>query len=189
MPAMTKEESLLLQCLATTSLLGELSNADFFQSEYFEELAFANEDCKNILKLSGIGNPATMQMMLYALLVVPSELIFKKKVYETMDNICENVNQFIKLLVVNETTTYAYTRAVDVTAINYMHHLRNSVAHSQLLFETENRINYVTFTDRNPNNDSVFCSFKMETQKVGLILMELQKVIMEYYNKEHSETA
>lgn len=188
MPTITKEESLLLQCLATTSLLGELSNADFFQSEYFEGLTFANAECKNILKLSGIGNPATMQMMLYALLVVPSELIFKKKVYETMDDICENVNQFIKSLVVNETTTYTYTRAANVTPINYMHHLRNSVAHSKLLFETENRTNYVTFTDGNPNNNSVFCSFKMETQKVGWILMELQKVIMEYYNKTHNAT-
>ena len=175
-----------MQCLATTALLAELDNAKFFQSQYFEKLTFGQEACKDILKLSGIGNPATMQMMLYALLVVPSELIFKKKINEPLDEFYENVNNFIKILVVSENSTYDYKRDEKVTAINYVHHLRNSIAHSKVLFETENGKNYVTFIDQRPSNDKVFCSFKMETQKVGLILMELQKAIMEYYNKKHS---
>ena len=33
MSTISQEESLLLQCLATTSLLGELSNANFLESD------------------------------------------------------------------------------------------------------------------------------------------------------------
>ena len=36
MPNVSAEESLLLQCLATTSLLGELSNAKFLESDYYK---------------------------------------------------------------------------------------------------------------------------------------------------------
>lgn len=71
MSNISAEESLLLQCLATTSLLGELSNAKFLESDYYKRLAFANEEFKKILTISGLGNPATMQMMLYALLTIP----------------------------------------------------------------------------------------------------------------------
>ena len=44
MPNVSAEESLLLQCLATTSLLGELSNAKFLESDYYKRLAFTSLD-------------------------------------------------------------------------------------------------------------------------------------------------
>ena len=46
MPNVSAEESLLLQCLATTSLLGELSNAKFLESDYYKRLAFGNGEIK-----------------------------------------------------------------------------------------------------------------------------------------------
>ena len=74
-PIINQEMSLLLQCLASTSLLAELSNSNFMKSEYFNLLKFDNEGIKNILIESGIGNPAAMQMMLYALLIIPKETL------------------------------------------------------------------------------------------------------------------
>ena len=49
MPKITPEESILLQSLATTSFLVELSNNEFLNSTYFEELQFENSGCKQIL--------------------------------------------------------------------------------------------------------------------------------------------
>ena len=48
MSTISQEESLLLQCLATTSLLGELSNANFLESDYYKQLSFSNKnrECK-----------------------------------------------------------------------------------------------------------------------------------------------
>ena len=36
MPNITAEESLLLQCLSTTALLGELANDNFLESDYLK---------------------------------------------------------------------------------------------------------------------------------------------------------
>ena len=63
MSTISQEESLLLQCLATTSLLGELSNANFLESDYYKQLSFSNKNIKNILTQFGLRNPATMQML------------------------------------------------------------------------------------------------------------------------------
>ena len=65
MSTISQEESLLLQCLATTSLLGELSNANFLESDYYKQLSFSNKNIKNILTQFGLRNPATMQMRRY----------------------------------------------------------------------------------------------------------------------------
>jgi len=70
----TENESIFLQALSTTSLLAELHNNKFLGSEYYKKLSFSNNSLKEILELSGIGNPATMQMFLYILLVVPKEI-------------------------------------------------------------------------------------------------------------------
>ena len=60
----TGNQSLIVQAMASVSLLAELSNADFLNSEYFEKMHFDNESYKCILKQSGIGNPAVMHFAL-----------------------------------------------------------------------------------------------------------------------------
>lgn len=74
---LTPEESIFCQALATVNLLGLLHAKDFLHSEYYSSLTFpSNSDIlKEILDKSGIGNPATLQMFLYILLVVPKELM------------------------------------------------------------------------------------------------------------------
>ncbi|MDO4280972.1 MAG: hypothetical protein Q4C56_05020 [Peptococcaceae bacterium] len=179
----TAEESLLLQCLSTTALLGELSNNNFFNSEYFKQLPFSNEDFKKILVDSGLGNPATMLMMLYALLIVPKERLsgpdydmfedyVKSKIYPTIIDLAE------------KETYSTYAGEESLSKINYFRHLRNAVAHAKCYYFSENQKRYVIFSDS--NNNTKECSIKLECCNVGLILMELQKCIMEYYNTKHN---
>lgn len=181
MHSITAEESLLLQCLSTTALLGELSNANFLNSDYFEKLPFENESFKTIIKMSGLGNPATMQMMLYALLIVPKELLSRIS-YNKLETYVARINPQVCLLV-EECTYSTYDNEDSKEKINYFRHIRNAVAHSKCNYNNENQKNYVEFTD---NNTSKQCSIKIECYKVGLILMELQKLIMEYYNDNHT---
>lgn len=95
MSTISQEESLLLQCLATTSLLGELSNANFLESDYYKQLSFSNKNIKNILTQFGLRNPATMQMMLYALLTVPRETL-SRTAYSVLETYVERINPLSK---------------------------------------------------------------------------------------------
>ncbi len=179
MSNITSEESLLLQCLSTTALLAELDNNKFIDSDYFKRLTFANDNCKIILKQSGLGNPATMQMMLYALLIVPREIL-SRTTYSSLKTYVEKRSLFICSLIEEACSTYDNEDSIE--KINYFRHIRNAVAHSKCNYLSENQKNYVVFTD---DMSSKRCSIKMECYKVGIVLMELQKLIMEYYNEKH----
>ncbi len=72
----------------------------------------------------------------------------------------------------------------EIIKIDYFRHIRNAVAHAKCNYFSENGKNFVVFSDNNGNGSKV-CSIKMECYKVGIILMELQKLIMEYYNQNH----
>lgn len=191
MATITPQESLLLQSLATTSLLAELSNANFFESDYFNLLQFESDDCKQILKQSGIGNPATMQMMLYTLLVIPKE-IFDNTMVEKFK---KEINPIVFTLIEKETYS-TYKGEDDNKDIDYFSHIRNAVSHSQCNYTSVGEINYVTFYDKYEKWDKyhtrklvdVECSIKIKCVEVGKILMKLQILIIEYYNNNHSST-
>lgn len=64
---LTEQESIFCQALAMTSLLVELSNKDFLNSDYYSEnITFAgnNDILQEILKASGVGNPAVIYLLL-----------------------------------------------------------------------------------------------------------------------------
>ena len=95
--SITQEQSIFLQSLATTSLLAELSNSNFLESDCFNKLNFQNHFFKEILTQSGIGNPACMQIMLYSLLVIPKETLEKKKLYPNLDEDFLDINKKLKI--------------------------------------------------------------------------------------------
>ena len=64
---MEQYDSYFLQALATTALISALANNQYLKDDHFQILKFDNDSFKNIIKLSEIGNPATLQMFLYAL--------------------------------------------------------------------------------------------------------------------------
>ena len=184
---LTEQESIFCQALAMTSLLGELSNKDFLNSDYYNEnITFIgnNDNLKKILKASGLGNPATMQMFLYILLVMPKETL--SRLDTTTINSWENaLKTTIQSFNVNVTTTYPGESTSDYSTENYYWHNRNTVSHAKCVYETEKGRTYVTFKDKAPKY-SYHCEIKMLTSDVGSILEVLLKQIMIYLNGQWS---
>lgn len=181
---LTEQESIFCQALAMTSLLGELSNRDFLNSDYYNEnIHFAGngDNFRKILKASGMGNPATMQMFLYILLVMPKETLsgLDHVTIESWENALKTIIQSFNPSV---TTTYPGESSGDLSTVNYYRHIRNAVSHSRCVYETEEGRQYVTFKDEDPKR-SYHCEIKMLTSDVGSMLEVLQKQIMIYLNR------
>jgi hypothetical protein len=162
--------------------MAELSVARFETSDYVNNLPMLDKQFKDILLASGIGNPATMQMFLYALLVVPQGVL-SDPTYEKLETYLIQLNPYIAQLIESDTSS-TYKSETDFSKINYIRHIRNAVAHASCKYELVLGRTYVTFIDRNTSKDE-HCSIKMETLKVGWILARLQTLIMEYLISRH----
>lgn len=170
-------DSFILQSLATTSLLAELSNNDYFNSEHFKNLKFKNESLKEILEISSIGNPACLQMVLYALLVIPKELEEKGQVNLRLINL----NSEIDGLKISLVSTYK-----KEPNFNYIRHIRNALSHGNCFFSTINGDKIVTFKDCNVRNKKEYCEIKISTFNVETILMSLQKILLSYFKDKYN---
>ena len=71
----TQEDNLLLQTHITTSFLFELINQNFTNSDYYKNMYFDDIFVKDNLLKVGIDNQGTLLMILYAMLVVPKQLL------------------------------------------------------------------------------------------------------------------
>jgi len=185
---LTPNESIFCQALAMTSLLGELNNSNFLESEYYQNLKFSgnSENFKKILNVSGLGNPATMQMFLYILLVMPKEIL--KDFDRNFSTQCEvEINQLFLNMVVNVNTTYNNESSNNLATINYYKHTRNAVSHAKCYYEVINNVCYVTFKDENPKDVSQHCQFTIKTADMGSILEKLQIQIMTFLNSQWSK--
>lgn len=172
----TEYESTIAQALAMTGLLSEMSNRNFLKSDFYQRITFAsnNEGFKHILEKSGLGNPATLQMFLYALLVMPKELLSNEDPIaltriETDFNITAEKLNNIKL----EST---YTEKT----FNYYRHIRNAVSHSHCVYTVEDEITKITFHDKNPKNSKEYCSITMTTEQVGCLLGYLRTLMIKW---------
>lgn len=184
---LTEQKSIFCQALAMTSLLGELSNKDFLNSDYYNEniiLTGNNDNFKKNLRASGLGNPATMQMFLYILLVMPKETL--SGLDDTTISSWENaLKTTIQSFNINVTTTYPGESSSDLSTVNYYRHIRNAVSHAKCVYETEKGRTYVTFKDKDFKH-SYHCEIKMLTSDVGSILEVLRNQMMIYLNRQWS---
>lgn len=153
----TKEENLILQSYVTTSLLAELGNNKFFVSKYFEQMNFGQPAIKEILSKQGIDNQGCAIMSLYAMLVVPYELIRTK-----FQSDFAVMNQFLFKSVKNSTTTYHDC----VSKSDFMYHLRNAVAHCRVEFKDRD---CMVFSDQNSSGNKKF--------KADLPLVQLSEFV------------
>lgn len=176
---MEQYDSYFLQALATTALITALDNPDL-KDDLFQILKFNNDSFKNIIKLSGIGNPATLQMFLYALLVAPYEMNKEHKLNMEF----EKLNQFINKYIIDSQSNYSY----DKNEINYIRHIRNSISHSKCNFFTENKNDFITFLDQdNSHGNSYKCDFTIRTADVGKLLEKIQLIILNYFQNKYPE--
>lgn len=185
---LTENESIFCQALAMTSLIGELNNQNFLDSDFYKKLQFTgnNDNFKEILSKSGIGNPATMQMFLYILLVLPRE-IFKDFDNKYLNKFETRINDLC-IDLVEDNTSSTYFNENNVSSINYYRHIRNAVSHGKCFYEKINKMCYVTFKDEKSKNSSEKCKIIFKTSNVGYVLEELQRQIMEYLNDRNLQS-
>lgn len=184
---LTEQECMFCQTLAMTSLITELSGSDFLSSDYYNKnITFGKNDdiFRKILNTSRVGNPATMQMFLYLLLVMPKETLsgIDDKTINLWEN---NLKTTIQSFSISVTTTYPGESNSDLSTVNYYRHIRNAVSHAKCVYETEEGRTYVTFKDENPKK-SYHCEIKILTSDVGSMLEVLEKQIMTYLNRQWS---
>lgn len=184
---LTEQESIFCQALAMTSLLVELSDRDFLNSDYYNQnIIFAenNDNFQKILKASGLGNPATMQIFFYILLVMPKETLsgLDDRTLNSWENALKTIVSSFSLSV---TTTYPGESSSNLSTVNYYRHIRNAVSHANCVYETEKGRTYITFKDEDTRK-LYHCEIKMLTSDAGRILEVLQKQIMIYLNRQMS---
>lgn len=184
---LTEQESIFCQALAMTSLLVELSDRDFLNSDYYNQnIIFAenNDNFQKILMASGLGNPATMQIFLYILLVMPKETLsgLDDRTLNSWENALKTIVSSFSLSV---TTTYPGESSSNLSTVNYYRHIRNAVSHANCVYETEKGRTYITFKDEDTRK-LYHCEIKMLTSDAGRILEVLQKQIMIYLNRQMS---
>lgn len=169
----TQEDNLIIQSYMTVSFLLELKKLDFLNSDYYKKAKFQDEYVKAKLPEIKIDNQGSMLMVLYAMLVIPSELI--KVGFSDEFN---NVNKVIHTIR-NKTRTYS-NYEYDSVNINYIKHIRNSVAHAKVKFVPNVE---VIFSDNRYNYDTKkkeSCKITIPLSEFGIFMTALQKLFFQY---------
>ena len=164
--SLTQEDNLLIQSYFTTAFLTELKNSDFLNSDCYKNLQFQDEFVKENLPNVGIDNQGSLLIFLYTLLVIPKQLLENRFPDEFKE-----LN--VKLDTIKESANSTYRK--DSNGIDYIRHIRNSVAHARVSFDSNIS---VTFTDE--NNIGEICTIVILLPKFGQFLAALQKVFMTY---------
>jgi hypothetical protein len=172
----TPEEDLLIQSYFTIAFLSELQNNNFLNSEAYKEMPFQDSFIKEHLPSIGIGNRGALVQSLYSMLVLPKELISDKfpAEFSALNDILESLHSQI-------TTTYTS----DNPKVDFVRHIRNSVAHGKVSFEND----LVVFNDQNKRTGET-CEIKITLTNFGQFMSELQKIFFAFVesikNKKNS---
>lgn len=173
-------QSLFSQTLATISLIKKLSDSNFLESDYYKNMIFQdnNDQFKYILKESGLGNPSCLQMFLYALLVVPKEILEKNnKLY--YKNCKDNFNILCSNLIDSSSNT-TYKKEKNIYQMDYYTHIRNAVSHASCYYEKINKSNYIKFVDFKFRDKNQCCEIIIQTSCIGELINLLYDQLLEY---------
>lgn len=164
---LSQEQNLLFQSYFTVSLLVELKNNNLLASGYFEGMSFGAPWIKDELRKIGVDNQGCAMMSLYAMLVLPREIIQK-----TYSDEYEKIDAFLNAHTQNTASTYKS----DLPSANYLRHIRNAVAHARVEFRPTDA---VIFNDENPRTNEAF-STELPLKYLGKLLHRLQMVHIAY---------
>ena len=166
---MNQEQNLVVQTYISCCLALELKKNAFLTSDYFEKLPFGAPWVKEALRTVGVDNQGSLLMALYAMLVVPKELVGN-----TYASDYSSINDWIASKALNTNTTYTK----DIGGVDYIRHLRNYVAHASVEFEPQS---VVRFRDRNLRAGKIEeFSTELPLRNAGDLLNKLQKVHIKY---------
>ena len=165
--SITPKQNLVIQSYLTVSLLAELKNNNLIDSYYFNNMRFGNPSIKTSLKEIGVDNQGCAMMTLYAMLVLPKELIENEHLSDY-----EKINHFLQIHTQRTNTTYAS----DSRSVNYLRHIRNAVAHAKIEFRPGE---VITFSDENQRKKEAFYT-ELPLAHLGQLIHELQMVHLKY---------
>jgi hypothetical protein len=168
----SQEENLIFQSYFTSCLFAELTNNKFIQSEYYDSLTFSDPVVKEQIRTLGVDNQGSLLMCLYAMLVVPKQLLETQHSDEF-----QKIREFLDAHAENTSTTYSS----DDPTVDYLRHIRNAVAHARVSFRPGD---VVVFQDS--NGSSTF-STELKLQKVGEFLHRLQMVHVKHVQDKQRE--
>lgn len=166
MTTLTQENNLIIQSYMTVSFLLELKNLDFLNSNYYEHANFQDKFIKESLHEIKIDNQGFMLMALYAMLVIPKQLIE----HQFPDEF-NNLNVVVDTIKSDAQSTYKK----DSVNIDYIRRIRNAVAHAKVSFVPKTE---VVFLDE--NNKGEQCTITIPLAKFDIFATALQKVFFKY---------
>jgi hypothetical protein len=174
----TQEDNLILQSYYTVVLLNAISKNKLENSDYFENLDIVSP-IKSAIKEIGVDNQGCALMVLYAMLVLPKELIENEFSIEY-----ESVNEFLQNEMVSVETNYRNEDKDDVSTINFVRHLRNSVAHARVSFTPNISMQ---FSDSRGNQSQETFKAVFPLNKLGELINKLQNVHLEYIKSRNNQ--
>ena len=165
------EDNLIFQPYLIIELLFNLKKHHFIGSDYFKKMKY-NEDTRYLLKEAGIYNQGLIMLTLYALLVIPKEILEKKDYDPDFEKINKKISNYFQ----NTETNYRS----DSPNTNYTHHLRNALSHGRISFIGNS---HIEFRDQKVADKKVVNEFKSEIniKDVGLLINNLQQGIIGEY--------
>lgn len=169
----SQEDNLLIQSYFSTAFLIELQNLKFLDSDYYKDAEFQDKYVQEHLPSIGIANHGSMLMILYALLIIPKELI-EKNYQQDFDNL----NQFVDSIKSKASSTYKN----DSPSIDYIRHIRNSVAHAKVSFNSKKE---VVFLDENNNGSE--CTITIPLANMEQFIKELRSIFFKHINNLQQE--
>lgn len=167
-------DALLSETLAMNALIAEFHHKDMVHSPVLnmilDDRNTNNKLHRTILMDATIGNPVTMQMLMYALLVIP----WNTYVNHAKSSL-KKLNKKIKAF--NPIVQTTFPEEEESGEINYIEHIKNSVSAATVEFMNESGVPYVMFMD---NQDIKTCVIKMKADDMSLLMNSFQRIIMLY---------
>jgi hypothetical protein len=163
----SQETNLILQSYFVIALLNALSQDNRLTKSEFYGTLDLSPPIRSGIDQVGVDNQGCALMALYAMLVVPKQLL-KDKYKDEYDAI----NTWLDSVLLDIHSTYTYTE----TPRDYLRHIRNSVAHLRVSFEPNSTI---TFEDQTTSGSSSFGA-KLPLVSLGSLLKKLQTIHIRY---------
>jgi hypothetical protein len=162
--SLDQDGNLIFQSYLIIELLIKLRENNFISSDYFSNMNY-NPFSKELLKKVDIDNQGMLMLTLYALLVIPKEILQTSYVPDF-----EQINIQLSRYCQNTETNYSS----DSENVDYIRHLRNAVAHGRISFVNNS---HLIFEDE--VNKYKFKS-EIPLARVSKLINELQEIHRKY---------
>lgn len=163
MQVSTNEDNLILQSLLTVEFLEALSGSKFLETDLYKSL-IQNRRLRSEFSEIGIGNQGSLLMFLYALLVIPKEIVANE-----FSEQYSNINTWLCNEALSIHSSYGKQD-------QELRHIRNAVAHARVEFVPHQ---FVTFKDKDPRSGASF-ELKLPLTKVGDLIAMLKVTHKDY---------